>query len=74
VGGSGEVLQGGKWGHLIAVGDYDAMAEAIATTLEATIHPDVRQRASDFAHDRIVRQYLQILLPNYMPPSLEQRR
>jgi len=71
VGGSAEVLQYGKWGHLVAVGDYRAMADAIAKTLEATIHPDVRQRANDFAHDRIARQYLQILLPNHVPPGAE---
>ena len=71
VGGSAEVLQSGKWGHLVAVGDYRAMADAIAKTLEATIHPDVRQRANDFAHDRIARQYLQILLPNHVPPAAE---
>ena len=73
VGGSAEVLQSGKWGHLVAVGDYRAMADAIAKTLEATIHPDVRQRANDFAHDRIARQYLQILLPNhvYVPAAAE---
>jgi glycosyltransferase involved in cell wall biosynthesis len=71
VGGSAEVLQSGKWGHLVAVGDYRAMADAIAKTLEATIHPDVRQRANDFAHDRIARQYLQILLPNHVSPAAE---
>ena len=71
VGGSAEVLQSGKWGHLVAVGDYRAMADAIAKTLEATIHPDVRQRANDFTHDRIARQYLQILLPNHVPPAAE---
>ena len=71
VGGSAEILQDGKWGHLIAVGDYRAMAEAMRKSLEATIHPDVRQRANDFAHDRIARQYLQILLPNHVPPAAE---
>ena len=71
VGGSAEVLESGKWGHLVAVGDYRAMADAIAKTLEATIHPDVRQRANDFAHDRIARQYLQILLPNHVSPAAE---
>ena len=71
VGGSAEVLESGKWGHLVAVGDYRAMADAIAKSLEATIHPDVRQRANDFAHDRIARQYLQILLPNHVSPAAE---
>jgi glycosyltransferase involved in cell wall biosynthesis len=73
VGGSAEILQHGKWGRLIAVGDYRAMADAIAKTLEATTQPDVRQRANDFAHDRIARQYLRILLPNHVPPAAERR-
>ena len=72
-GGSSELLQDGKWGRLIAVGDYRAMATAIAMTLEAAIHPDVTQRAKDFAHDRIARQYLRILLPNLTLPSMGQQ-
>ena len=64
VGGSAEVLQNGKWGRLVATRDASAMAEAIVATLGTEDHPDVRQRANDFGHERIVQQYLQILLPN----------
>jgi glycosyltransferase involved in cell wall biosynthesis len=65
VGGSSEILEGGKWGRLVAVGDAEAMADAIAGTLDASSHPEVRQRAKDFAQERIAGQYLQVLLPNH---------
>ncbi len=67
VGGSREIVEGGKWGKLVAVGDATAMAEAIEATLDADRHPDVRRRAADFAHEKIARQYLQVLLPNAFP-------
>lgn len=70
-GGSAEILEGGKWGRLVPVGDSYAMAEAILTTLDSTIRPDVRQRVNDFALDRIAREYLEVLLPKSLPFSLE---
>jgi glycosyltransferase involved in cell wall biosynthesis len=69
VGGSAEILQGGKWGLLVAVGDIRAMARAIEASLDMTNHPDVQQRAKDFAHDTIARQYLEILLPSLAAPQ-----
>jgi glycosyltransferase involved in cell wall biosynthesis len=68
LGGSAEILQNGKWGRLVATRDDSAMAEAIVATLQTEDYPDVRQRAKDFGHDRIVQQYLQILLPNLVGP------
>jgi glycosyltransferase involved in cell wall biosynthesis len=67
IGGSAEVLEGGKWGRLVATRDAGAMASAIVATLESEQHPDVRQRAQDFGHERIVQQYLRILLPRSSP-------
>jgi glycosyltransferase involved in cell wall biosynthesis len=69
IGGSAEVLENGKWGRLVATRDVGAMAAAIVATLGSEDHPDVRQRAKDFAHERIVRRYLQILLPNLATPN-----
>ncbi len=71
VGGAAETLQHGKWGELVPVGDAAAMAGAIGRTLDARTHPDVRQRAKDFAHDRIARQYLQVLLPEQFRPAVQ---
>ncbi|MEO8464183.1 MAG: glycosyltransferase [Gammaproteobacteria bacterium] len=63
VGGASEVLEGGKWGRLVPVGNPDAMAAAILATLESVAHPDVRQRARDFGLARIARDYIRVLLP-----------
>lgn len=68
-GGSAEILEGGKWGRLVPVGDPTAMGEAILATLESKVHPDVRQRAGDFEIDRIARRYLQVLLPDRWSPA-----
>lgn len=70
-GGSSEILQGGKWGRLVAVRDPAAMAEAIASALDDGNRIDGKCRASDFAHDRIARQYLLAMLPRDSAPMAE---
>lgn len=60
--GSAEILENGKWGRLVPVGDADALAQAIMATLDETTHPEVMIRASDFSVDRAVTAYLQVLL------------
>ena len=64
LGGSAEILEGGKWGRLVPVRNPEAMAHAILATLDATSHPDVRRRAADFALTRIAREFLGSLLTN----------
>lgn len=58
-----EILEGGRWGRLVPVGDAEALAQAMADTLDlpATERPNVRQRAADFDQDRAVDAYLRIL-------------
>jgi len=68
-GGTAEILENGKWGKLVAVGDPTAMADAILETLDEIEQPDVRSRANDFAVDRISREYLQVMLPLYSGQS-----
>lgn len=63
IGGTPEILQDGKWGRLVEVGNSSAMAEAIESTMEQAHHLDLRQRADDFSHDRVALQYLRVLLP-----------
>jgi glycosyltransferase involved in cell wall biosynthesis len=70
VGGSAEILEGGKWGQLVAVGDADAIAAAVLAVIDTAARPDVRQRANDFAQRRIAQQYLQVLLPGHDAPGL----
>jgi len=70
-GGSAEILEDGKWGRLVSMGDASAMAEAILASIAATNRLNVQQRAADFALASIAREYLQILLPSRM--SAEQQ-
>ena len=62
-GGSSEILQSGKWGRLVTVGDHQAIADAIKKSLDACNHPDGRQRAKDFSLGKITGQYLEVLFP-----------
>lgn len=59
-----EILENGKWGRLVPVGDAQALAEAMASTLENSEHPDVAARAAIFNQDSAVEDYLAVMLPN----------
>lgn len=57
-----EILEGGKYGRLVPVGDVEALARAIAETLESPITRETLQRrAQDFSVDVITDQYLRLL-------------
>ena len=57
-----EILEDGKWGELVPVGDPIAIADAILASLSRTDHPDVRVRAQDFEEAKSVLQYLDALI------------
>jgi glycosyltransferase involved in cell wall biosynthesis len=58
--GPAEILEHGKYGPLVPVGDADALAEAIVQTLNHPVDPMILQaRAEDFSSRRIAKQYLQ---------------
>ncbi|MBI5431131.1 MAG: glycosyltransferase [Nitrosomonadales bacterium] len=59
--GPAEILENGKWGRLVPVGDADALALAMLDTLE---HPGLSpaQRATDFSVDKAADAYLALLL------------
>lgn len=63
-GGPAEILENGKWGILVPVGDKTRLAEAIETELSAT-GDDVscmrRQRAAQFAAETAANKYHQLL-------------
>lgn len=66
--GPDEILEGGRWGRLVPVGDVNALAQAMAEVLDTPKErlPDVRLRAADFEQERAVDAYLKILgLPMY---------
>ena len=59
-----ELLNDGRFGQLVPVGDSDALAEAMLSTLDApTVSRDrLMERARFFNPERIARQYLGLLL------------
>jgi glycosyltransferase involved in cell wall biosynthesis len=60
-GGIAEVLEAGKWGALVPVGDPEALAAAMMEALDDGDPPDVRQRAAHFATDHAIDRYLDLL-------------
>lgn len=59
--GPAEILENGKWGRLVPVGDADALAQAMLDTLENP-RPSPAQRAMHFSVDRAADAYLSLLL------------
>lgn len=58
-----EILEDGRWGALVPVGDEAALARAIELGLDDGALPDGRERARFFSEARSVSAYLEILLP-----------
>ncbi|WP_417248565.1 glycosyltransferase [Celeribacter sp.] len=61
--GPNEILEGGRWGRLVPVGDADALANAMAAALDDPSPPDVRKRAEDFRSELAVEAYVALLCP-----------
>lgn len=61
--GPDEILEGGRWGRLVPVGDARALARAMADTLKDATPPDVGRRARAFQTDGVSRAYLSAMLP-----------
>ena len=60
--GPAEILEAGKYGRLVPVGDAAALAEGILTTLNQPTDPEVlRQRARAFSIENVTGQYLEVL-------------
>ncbi len=59
--GPAEILENGRWGRLVPVGDFETLAVAMAATLDGQEHPSVEHRALDFGVDRAVAGYLEAL-------------
>ena len=60
--GPGEILEGGRYGRLVPVGDDAALAEAMAATLANPPDPALLQRrADDFTVSHSVEGYLRAL-------------
>ena len=62
--GPAEILEGGRWGRLVPVGDEVALAKAMCKVLKAPADESaLRRRAADFAPDKIAERYLETLFP-----------
>jgi glycosyltransferase involved in cell wall biosynthesis len=59
--GPAEILEAGKWGRLVPVGDAERLSRAISETL-AGQSVDVRQRARDFTAPIAIDRYLDLLM------------
>jgi glycosyltransferase involved in cell wall biosynthesis len=60
--GPAEVLEHGRYGRLVPVGEDAALAAAIETTLREPPDPDrLRRRAANFSVERAAEEYLQLL-------------
>jgi glycosyltransferase involved in cell wall biosynthesis len=60
--GPAEILENGKYGQLVKVGDAEAMAEGILAELEGSTNSELLQhRARQFSYDKIADQYLELL-------------
>ena len=61
--GPDEILEDGRWGELVPVGDAKALSEAMLRTLD-TPHPSeiLRKRASFFGIEPAVARYEELLL------------
>lgn len=60
--GPAEILENGKYGRLVPVGNAAALAEGILATLDDSTNSEVlRHRAKEFSYDDIADQYLEIL-------------
>ena len=59
-----EILEGGRYGPLVPVGDVQGLADAALRTLERNVSSaELKARASDFSVGAISDQYLEVLLP-----------
>lgn len=64
-GGPREILDGGRYGRLVPVGDAAALASAMLATLEETLDRQRQQlRAQEFSVDRAIDAYLHVLDPD----------
>jgi glycosyltransferase involved in cell wall biosynthesis len=62
--GPSEILEGGRWGELVPLGNEEALAKAIERGLDNRSPPNVRERASFFSESQSVVAYQKVLFPS----------
>jgi glycosyltransferase involved in cell wall biosynthesis len=72
--GPAEILEGGRYGPLVPVGDAEGLARAMAETLAAPLSPDIlRERAAFFSTERAACNTLAVLRPAAPNPPADLR-
>jgi glycosyltransferase involved in cell wall biosynthesis len=63
VGGASEILEDGRWGTLVPIGDSEAMAEAIRQNIESPAHTrsELSEYAQTFDYRSVAREYMAVL-------------
>lgn len=59
--GPDEILENGKWGRLVRVGDPYALADALGNALREGSHHNIKERVKEFRMDRAIENYLALL-------------
>jgi glycosyltransferase involved in cell wall biosynthesis len=58
-----EILEGGRWGRLVPVGNEEKLADAISKSIDESHSSDeLRNRAREFSTSKVAEQYLNVLL------------
>lgn len=61
-----EILENGKYGRLVPVGDSQALADAMLDSLQSTHDcKALENRAQDFSIEKISRKYLELMIPGW---------
>ncbi|MGF1792755.1 glycosyltransferase [Photobacterium profundum] len=60
--GPSEILENGKWGKLVEVGDESALALAIVASLASSTQQDTLRRAEDFSVKKVVDRYVDMMM------------
>jgi len=60
--GPAEILEGGKWGKLVPVGDVEGLAGAITEQISSPIGLGIAAACDRFMLEKIVEQYGEILV------------
>lgn len=67
--GPAEILENGRWGKLVPVGDADALAAAIMELLSSPPEMKAALRAEDFSSDKSADEYLKIIIKPTTPQA-----
>src|ERR1700733_1819937 len=59
--GPSEILENGRWGRLVPVGDVGGLAKAIQNVLDEVSHPDVKSRAAMFSVEKKTDDWFKIV-------------